>query len=97
MTAACPELVFDVTLHPTAALGDAARRALWTAVVAALEARGLSAALHSADAALRFRVTRDAGQAIDADREAVRAWAESRPDVERVVVGPLLDLRATPG
>lgn len=94
MTAACPEFVFDVTLQPAPALGDAGVATLGAALDVAAEARGLSVSRLTGDERLRFRITCDAGQAIDDDRDAIRAWAESRADVSEVVVGPLIDLRA---
>ena len=89
MTAACPELAFEIVLR--LAPGRGVREAWRDAFVAALDARGLSAT--GGGDAPRYLITRDGGQAVDADREAMRAWAEQRPEVLSVAVGPLIDLR----
>ncbi len=39
-----------------------------------------------------YTLTRDGGQATEADREAVAAWAAARPGIARCEVGPLVDL-----
>ena len=92
MSAACPEFAFELTLHPTPAVDTAARRALHDALTAVAEDRGLSVAGGGEDAA-RYLITRDGGQAIDADRDALRAWAAGRPEIAHADVGPLIDLR----
>lgn len=90
MSAPCPTYGFAIALRPAPGLDAAASAALRDAFVAAVEARGLSAG--GGDRVWRHVISRDGGQAIDADREALRAWAASRPDVMDVTVGPLVDL-----
>jgi uncharacterized protein YggL (DUF469 family) len=91
MSAACPEYGFEVTFHLTPAVTAPARDALWRAFIDALEARGLSAG-GGGDRVWRHVVSRDGGQAVDADREAIRAWAVARAEIATVDVGPLADL-----
>lgn len=91
MSAACPEFGFDVTFRLAAGLPEAERDRLWTAFVRAVEARGLSAG-GGGDVVWTHTVVRDGGQAVDADREALRAWAEAQPGIVEVRVGPLVDL-----
>ena len=90
MSAPCPTYGFVITLRVAPGLDAAASNTLRDAFVAAVEARGLSAG--GGGRLGHHVVSRDGGQAIDADREALRAWAESRPDVVEVTVGPLVDL-----
>jgi len=54
-----------------------------------LAARGLEAEPARGGALV---VTREGGQAIDADREAVAAWAAGREDVEACEAGAIVDL-----
>ena len=54
-----------------------------------LAARGLEAEPARGGALV---VTREGGQAIDADREAVLAWAGARDDVAAYEAGPIVDL-----
>ena len=62
-------------------LPDSARRELFLAIETAAGARGLS--IEGGGAATgRFTVTRDGGQAVDADREALAALI-TKPEVER--------------
>jgi len=91
MSAACPEYGFELTFHLVPRLAEDARSALWDAFIDAVEARGLSAG-GGGDQVWRLVITRDGGQAIDADREALGAWAAARPEIAAVGVGPLVDL-----
>lgn len=91
MSAACPEYAFDVTLRLAPQLDADARAALRRAFAALLDARGLVAD-GGGDAVLRHTVARDGGQAVDADRDAVREWARARPEIVDATVGPLVDL-----
>ena len=91
MSAACPALAFELVLRLTPGLDAAGRRALHDALAATVASHGLSAAGRG-DAAPRYVITRDGGQAIDADREVLRAWAAARAEVAEVAVGPLVDL-----
>ena len=88
MSAACPRFGFLLRLVPApGADADALRAALDAALGAlGLEAEGARPAA--------LVVTREGAQAIDADREAVLAWAAARDDVARCEAGPLVDLSA---
>ena len=90
MSAPCPTYGFAIALRPAPGLDDRASRALRDAFVAAVEARGLSTG--GGGQGWHHVISRDGGQAIDADREALRAWAASRPELVEVSVGPLVDL-----
>jgi uncharacterized protein YggL (DUF469 family) len=92
VSAPCPEFGFRLTLRLTPGVDAASRRALSDALRAVVEARGLSAA-GGGEEAPRYLVTRDGGQAIDADREALREWAAAQAAIARADVGPLVDLR----
>jgi uncharacterized protein YggL (DUF469 family) len=96
MSAACPELGFDLSIQLAPGLSEAGQAALWAALVGALEARGLSTA-GGAAMAWRTTVVRDGGQAVDADREALRAWAAAQGGIAEATVGPLVDLRLAAG
>jgi uncharacterized protein YggL (DUF469 family) len=91
VSAPCPSYGFAITVRLAPGLDDGASGALWDAFIAAVEARGLSAG-GGGDQLWHHVISRDGGQAIDADREALRAWAEARPDIVEVSVGPLVDL-----
>ena len=91
MSAACPAFAFELVLRLTPGLDAGGRGALQDALAATVASHGLSTA-GGGDAVLRYRITRDGGQAIDADREVLRAWAAGRPEVAEVAVGPLVDL-----
>ena len=98
MSAACPELGFDVVLELARDVDDVRRRELREEFLTLVESRGLLAAGRGGGGGvLRYRITRDGGQAIDADREAFEAWARRRPQIASFTVGPLLDLRDTTG
>ena len=90
MSAPCPEYGFTFACRLAPGLDAAAAHALRDAFVHALESRGLAAA--GSDAAWRHVISRDGGQAIDADREALQAWADARPEIVAATVGPLQDL-----
>ncbi|HEY0971405.1 MAG TPA: 50S ribosome-binding protein YggL [Gemmatimonadales bacterium] len=95
MSGACPELGFDVRIRPhdrvAGEAGDALLRDLLDGLV---EERGLVAEVRGRGAWL-VTVTRDAGQATEADREAISAWAAGRREIARCEVGPLVDLSGT--
>ncbi|HEX5830094.1 MAG TPA: 50S ribosome-binding protein YggL [Gemmatimonadaceae bacterium] len=93
MSAPCPRFGFDVRLRAAPGLSAAASDALARAFAATVEARGLSASARRGEAWCHV-VTRDGGQAVDADREALAEWAASRPDLAGAMVGPLVDLGA---
>jgi uncharacterized protein YggL (DUF469 family) len=92
MSASCPQLGFDVTFHVDTTLDGAAFGALWTAFTAALDARGLtSGGGTEGGGQWRYIVWREGSQAEHADREAVREWAKSRPEITDVKLGDLID------
>jgi hypothetical protein len=90
VSAPCPEYGFTFACRLASPLDADAARALRDAFARVLESRGLAA--DGGDGRWHHVISRDGGQAIDADREALRAWAASRPDVADVTVGPLVDL-----
>ncbi len=90
MTAACPEYVFEVVLHPVS--GGPVPDTWWAAFVTTLESRGLSVAEGGA-ARRRCLIACDGGQAIEADREALRTWAAEQAAAVTMAIGPLIDLR----
>jgi hypothetical protein len=99
MSTACPVFGFDVTLRLAPDAPAPAERSLAPALAAALAERGLSASAlpAPADRVWRRTITRDGSQAVDADREALRAWAAARPEIAGVGVGPLVDLGPSAG
>jgi uncharacterized protein YggL (DUF469 family) len=96
MSAACPEFGFDLAVRLAPGLPAGERDALRRAFLRAVEAHGLAAA-GGGDAVWRYTITRDGGQAVDADRDALRAWAGGRPGVVDVSAGPLVDVRLAAG
>jgi hypothetical protein len=94
MSAPCPVFGFEARAetHP---IDDDDRRALWRALELDLLAqRGLVARCLAFGSRLSFAVTSEASQATDADRQALEAWAATRPEIVSVDVGPLVDLAA---
>jgi uncharacterized protein YggL (DUF469 family) len=75
-------------------VSEPATRALWEAFAAGpIDGRGLVCGGSGSHAGRwSLLVHGEAGQATDADREAVAAWARSRPEIASVDVGPLVDL-----
>jgi uncharacterized protein YggL (DUF469 family) len=94
VSAACPVFGFTVALRPTRALDDAHERGLWESFVReTVERRGLVCNDGTHDAKRWSCVVRsEAGQATDADREAIAAWASAQPEIVAVEIGPLVDL-----
>lgn len=91
MSAPCPEFGFGLRVRLAADLSDAARDALRASMLAAVTARGLVAS-GGGDREWYYAISRDGGQAVDADREAMSAWASRRGEVAEATVGPLVDL-----
>lgn len=87
--AACPRFGFTVQMQPALAV-DAG--ALGAAFLALLDERGLQDLGRAEPPALEFLVASEAGQATDADRQAVVAWLHARGEVDDFAVGPLVDL-----
>jgi uncharacterized protein YggL (DUF469 family) len=56
-----------------------------------VEGRGLVAE-GSGDREWRQTISREGGQATEADREAVAAWAAARGEIAVYEIGPLVDL-----
>ncbi len=93
MSAPCPEYGFTFACRLAPGLDAAAAHALRDAFAQALESRGLAAAGGpTPDAGWHHVISRDGGQAIDADRDALEAWAAARPEIVAATAGPLLDL-----
>lgn len=94
MSAPCPVFGFEARaeIRP---IDDDDRRALWRALeIDLLSQRGLVARCLAFGGRLSFAVTSEASQATDADRTALEVWAESRPEILSMQVGPLVDLAA---
>jgi hypothetical protein len=67
--------------------------ALWDAFVKEVEAHGLCVA-GGGDVVWRHVIEREGGQAIDADRGILLAWARSQEQIVEAQAGPLVDLTA---
>jgi uncharacterized protein YggL (DUF469 family) len=93
MSAACPQLGFDVRFIATPELGRAAGGNLHDAFVQHIESRSLSYRGGNDTAGWSYVVWRDGAQADDLDREAVRRWAaEQSATIALVAVGLLVDM-----
>ena len=93
LSAPCPVFGFEVVFHLAPGLNEAATLALWEEFVAGpIEGRGLQCGGGGTGALWSHVVHGEAGQATDADREAIAAWAGSRGEITAVEVGPLVDL-----
>jgi len=92
MTAACPHFGFtvDITLAP--GLSEAEAVKLRQQFLSTLDASGMTHAT-SERAMWRYVVSRDAGQATNADREAIAAWAAAHAVIASCRIGDLIDLR----
>ena len=97
MSAPCPLLGFTVRLHLAPGVDDAhaaaLRRRFATEVVEALDLSAEGGSSRNADGAWRWTVSRDAGQATEADRTEIGAWAARQPEIAHCEVGALGDLR----
>ena len=92
MTAACPEFGFEIAVHLAPHIEAQRRRALAATFRAFAESHGLIAD-GGGGREWHYVVTRDGGQAIDADRQLLGDWMRSRPEVVRADVGPIVDLK----
>ena len=93
MSAACPVFGFEVVLHLVSGLSAEAAGALWDDFVTdPIEGRGLVCGGGTSAGRWSHVVHGEASQATDADREAVIAWAGSRPEIAAADVGPLVDV-----
>jgi uncharacterized protein YggL (DUF469 family) len=98
MSGSCPRLAFDVTFHLDASMAAEASSELWMSFVALLDARGLARGGGTEGGGMwRYIIWREGSQAEHADREAVREWAENRPEISEVKVGDLIDGDFKPG
>jgi hypothetical protein len=93
MSAACPVFGFVVECGLVTPAGDdqiqSLRRALRGEI---LEPRGLNCVDRFVGRQWLFTVRSEASQATHADRQAIEAWAERRPEIATARVGPLVDL-----
>lgn len=91
MSAPCPMLGFTVwmTIAPAASLVD--MDALWDSFIGLLEANGLETG-GGGDREQEYVVHRSGGQATDADRELVAAWATEWSSVAHVRMSDIVDL-----
>lgn len=93
MSAPCPVFGFEVILHVVPGLSEGAAHALWADFVAsAIEGRGLVCEGGVGTGRWSHVVHGEAGQATDADREAIAAWAAGRAEIAGVELGPLVDV-----
>jgi uncharacterized protein YggL (DUF469 family) len=94
MSAACPVFGFVVEFRIQPGLDDAAEMALWDSFIGdAIEARGLMCGGGATGRQWSRVVRSEAGQATDADREAVISWSRARPEIVATTVGPLTYLK----
>lgn len=96
MSRACPLLGFVAALELGENLTESELLSVRESFSALLGQRGLECE-ESGTATHWFRATRsEAGQATDADRQALLEWAAAHPAVVRMRVGPILDLGLAP-
>lgn len=91
MTAPCPNLGFVVSFQ-VAQLSDEQRVSLWADFLRTIDGRGLCCDRGTAGAMSSHVVRSEAGQATDADRDAVLEWARSHDMIFSIDVGPVIDL-----
>jgi len=91
MSAPCPALGFHITIAPRSTMGGADIDTLVDDFIDFLESHGLQTG-GAGDTALEFAITREGGQATDADRALVRDWAARRSDDVEISVGEIVDL-----
>jgi len=93
VSAPCPVFGFEVVFHLVPGVSEPAALELWEAFITGpIEGRGLMCGGGSNGGRWSHVVHSEAGQATDADREAMAAWAGSRREIASVEVGPLVDL-----
>jgi uncharacterized protein YggL (DUF469 family) len=93
MSAPCPVYGFSVVFQLAPGLSEAAVRTLWDDFIRdPIEGRGLVCEGRGAPRRWPHVVHSEAGQATDADRDALIAWAATRPEIVGSEVGPLVDL-----
>ena len=91
VSAPCPILGFVVSFQ-VAQVPDEQRLALWEDFTRLIERRGLCCDRGTTGAMSSHAVRSEAGQATDADREAVLDWARAHGAIFSIDVGPLIDL-----
>ncbi len=94
MSAACPVFGFDFSFRERAERSDVESDAVWHEFIAVVESRGLAAGGGLRDGWWRHTITGEGAQAIDADRDALLAWAEGHPSIVTASAGPLVDINA---
>ena len=92
MSSTCPQLGFELRLTPHPDIDDGVRRELHHAFIECVAARGLCYTGRRDVAEWILLVWREGSQADDLDREALRAWADERPEVALVSIGVLFDV-----
>lgn len=93
MTVPCPVFGFHVELTLAFGLSERTVGDLWRDFRKVLvESRGLTSERQASGEHWSITLRGEAGQATDADREAVVSWAADRSEVESIDVGPLVDL-----
>jgi uncharacterized protein YggL (DUF469 family) len=92
VSAPCPILGFAVSFQAAAQLPDEQRLSLWADFLGMIEGRGLRCDEGAAGAMSSHVVQSEAGQATNADREAVLDWARAHDLIFSIDVGPLIDL-----
>ena len=93
MSAPCPIFGFEVVFQLSPGVSEATADALRDDFISGpIEGRGLVCGGGMAGGRWSHVVRGEAGQATDADRQALVAWAESRPEIATVEVGQLVDL-----
>lgn len=93
MSAPCPVFGFVVRVRLAPGLSEAAGGTLLDDFVRAAESRGLSAGGGAGATGWELTIASVAGQAVETDRAALAAWADGRPEVVDLTVGPLVDLQ----
>lgn len=92
VSAPCPIFGFVVSFQAAAQLPEEQRLSLWHDFIRMIEGRGLCCDQGAAGAMSSHVVRGEAGQATDADREAVLDWARAHDLIFSIDVGPLIDL-----
>jgi uncharacterized protein YggL (DUF469 family) len=93
VSAPCPVFGFEVVFYVAPGLTEAAALALRDAFIAGpVEGRGLVCDEGATGGRWCHVVHSEAGQATNADREAMAAWAAGRPEIVAAEVGPLVDV-----
>lgn len=91
MTASCPQFAFELRMVLRPDIDGPGRQALDDAFSALLAACALTSRGRAVSTGASVILSGEAGQTVDDDRAAVRAWADSHTDVMHVTIGPLFD------